>query len=150
MSDTKRANVFSADVVWGIVMQVIGKKGIRVSEASKCRKVRGEFDNAEISDTGMGIGLEMRIYRVSRAGRNEGVERRLIGSLISVYGCWSHDNQYFPRTGCGDYPHFREAVGLCEEHGIKVADSNPRLELWMILHEKEYPSPTTAAVYSSN
>ena len=42
-----------------------------------------------------------------------------------------------------DHPRFQEAVNLCEEHGIRVARSNPCFELWLILHEQDYNKPTS-------
>ena len=39
------------------------------------------------------------------------------------------------------HPRFEEAVRLCEQHGVKVARSDPCFELWLILHERDYDQP---------
>ncbi len=39
------------------------------------------------------------------------------------------------------HPRFQEAVALCDQHGIKVARSNPCFEVWLILHERDYNKP---------
>lgn len=39
------------------------------------------------------------------------------------------------------HPHFEKAVMLCEQHGVKVARSDPCFELWLILHERDYDRP---------
>ncbi len=39
------------------------------------------------------------------------------------------------------HPRFEEAVRLCEQHGVKVARSDPCFELWLILHERDYDRP---------
>ena len=39
------------------------------------------------------------------------------------------------------HPRFEEAVRLCEQHGVKVARSDPCFELWLILHERVYDRP---------
>ena len=39
------------------------------------------------------------------------------------------------------HPRFEEAVMLCEQHGVKVARSDPCFELWLILHERDYDRP---------
>ena len=35
-------------------------------------------------------------------------------------------------------PEFEQAVQLCEPSGLCVARSNPRFELWLILHDRDY------------
>ncbi|MDE0207121.1 MAG: RloB family protein [Candidatus Tectomicrobia bacterium] len=37
-----------------------------------------------------------------------------------------------------DHPRFEEAVANCETANVKVAQSNPCIELWLILHEQEF------------
>lgn len=37
-----------------------------------------------------------------------------------------------------DHPEYREAVALCERHGVEVARSDPCFELWLILHVEKY------------
>jgi hypothetical protein len=39
------------------------------------------------------------------------------------------------------HPRFKEAVNLCKEHGVGVAQSNPCFELWLILHIEEFDRP---------
>jgi hypothetical protein len=39
------------------------------------------------------------------------------------------------------HPRFTEAVMLCEEHSVGVAQSNPCFEIWLILHEVDYDKP---------
>ena len=39
------------------------------------------------------------------------------------------------------HPRFKEAVNLCNDHGVRVARSNPCFELRLILHEKDYSRP---------
>lgn len=41
------------------------------------------------------------------------------------------------------HPRFQEAVARCEQHGIKLARSNPCFEVWLILHEQDYTKPNT-------
>ena len=37
-----------------------------------------------------------------------------------------------------DHPQFEEAVANCETANVRVARSNPCIELWLILHEQEF------------
>ena len=36
------------------------------------------------------------------------------------------------------HPRFPESIALCKEHGVRVGQSNPCFELWLILHERDY------------
>ena len=40
-----------------------------------------------------------------------------------------------------EHPNFDNAVNHCEQHGVRVARSNPCFELWLILHERDYNQP---------
>lgn len=42
-----------------------------------------------------------------------------------------------------EHPRFQETVAFCDQHGIKVARSNPCFEVWLILHEQDYNQPNT-------
>jgi hypothetical protein len=37
-----------------------------------------------------------------------------------------------------DHPRFEEAVANCETANVRVARSNPCIELWLILHERDF------------
>ena len=37
-----------------------------------------------------------------------------------------------------DHPHFNEAVAYCESNNVGVGRSNPCVELWLILHERDF------------
>lgn len=37
-----------------------------------------------------------------------------------------------------DHPHFNEAVAYCESNKVGVGRSNPCIELWLILHERDF------------
>lgn len=61
--------------------------------------------------------------------------------------CWCLFDVEWPKH----HPNLREAMALADEHGIRLAISNPCFEIWLILHHKEFSrfSDTCAAERAS-
>lgn len=47
----------------------------------------------------------------------------------------------FDRNG---HPHFNEAVAMCRDNHVLVAQSNPCFELWLVLHLEGYDKPASS------
>lgn len=68
------------------------------------------------------------------------------GDHIGRYGRRTEsdtDDQVWAVFDRDDHPRYQEAVNLCQEHGVRVARSNPCFELWLILHERDYDRPNS-------
>lgn len=50
--------------------------------------------------------------------------------------CWCVFDVEWPRH----HPHLAQAIRLAEDHGIRLAISNPCFELWLILHLDDHTS----------
>lgn len=64
------------------------------------------------------------------------VPMKLVGLAVDyvddpeIDGCWCIFDVESPQP----HPNLKEALALAEEHGVKVAVSNPCFETWLVLH----------------
>lgn len=79
--------------------------------------------NIEI-DPGQGVPLTLVKMAVERAAEDE------------VDECWCVFDVEWPRH----HPHLAQAIQLADEHGVRLAISNPCFELWLILHRDDHTS----------
>jgi hypothetical protein len=79
--------------------------------------------NIEI-DPGQGVPLTLVRLAIERAADDE------------VDECWCVFDVEWPRH----HPHLAQAIRLAEDHGIRLAISNPCFELWLILHLDDHTS----------
>ena len=73
-----------------------------------------------------------------RAGPFQLVERAVAAQRAEAYDARRGRGRAYDQIWCvfdrDEHPNFESAVNLAERHGIRVAVSNPCIELWFLLH----------------
>ena len=106
------------------------------TEPAYFRAVRHACSSALISvESHGGIGVPMTIAKAAKAhAESAGLSPR---SRLRK-NSFERQDQAWAVFDRDEHPEFEQAVQLCELSGVRVARSNPCIELWLILHERDY------------
>ena len=72
--------------------------------------------------------------RAIERARSEGLSRRSRRRRDS----FEYADQIWVVFDRDQHPRFDEAIGLCNQHGVRIGRSNPCFELWLVLHEQDH------------
>lgn len=87
--------------------------------------------DALIEIQSFGAAGDPKALSAAAVAHSKGLTRRSRNSFEEKDEVWA----VFDRD---DWDHYYEAIEICRKNGVKVANSNPCFEIWLILHVQEF------------
>ena len=114
------------------------------TEPAYFRALSRRFKNAQVLIKAIGVGGVVRTVaeQAIKGAKELRARKRKRGEGMSSYEEADQAWAVFDRNS---HPHFNEAVAMCRDNHVLVAQSNPCFELWLALHLEGYDGPANSS-----
>ena len=112
------------------------------TEPEYLRAVRHRFKHAWVEVVGVGsVALTVANQAIKHAKEIRSNRRRRRQGTSS----YEEQDQVWAVFDRDDHPRFDDAVAMCRSSRVRVAQSNPCFEVWLVLHLEDYDRPTSSS-----